>query len=93
MKSIQDIIDNQGSKAYRAERDRLKKVLLELVTAYRSSSTPVETLVAFLFHDYLLVFLRICHLDCSIGEFPNPSGASQKRFWGKIVPKSVFLGT
>ena len=44
MKSIQDIIDNQGAEAYRAERDRLKKALLELVTAYRSSSTPAETL-------------------------------------------------
>ena len=44
MKSIQDIIDNQGDEAYRSERDRLKKALMELVTAYRASSTPAETL-------------------------------------------------
>ncbi len=44
MKSIQDIIDNQGTEAYRAERNRLKKALMELVTAYRASSTPAETL-------------------------------------------------
>ena len=44
MKSIQNIIDNQGTEAYRSERDRLKEALMELVTAYRASSTPAETL-------------------------------------------------
>ena len=44
MRSIQDIIDNQGAEAYRAARDRLKKALMELVKAYKASSSPAETL-------------------------------------------------
>ena len=44
MKSIQDIIDNQGAEAYRTERNRLKMALMELVTAYKASSSPAETL-------------------------------------------------
>lgn len=44
MKSIQNIIDNQGVEAYRAERDRLKVALDELTTAYKSSLSPSETL-------------------------------------------------
>ena len=44
MKSIQDIIDNQGVEAYRTEQNRLKKALMELITAYKASSSPAETL-------------------------------------------------
>ena len=44
MKSIQDIIDNQGVEAYRSERERLKNALEELTTAYKASSSPAETL-------------------------------------------------
>lgn len=44
MKSIQAIIDNQGAEAYRAEQNQLKKALMELVTSYRASSSPAETL-------------------------------------------------
>ncbi len=39
MKSIQAIIDNQGAEAYLAEQNQLKKALMELVTAYRASSS------------------------------------------------------
>ena len=44
MKSIQNIIDNQGVEAYRVERDRLKGALVELIAAYKASSSPTETL-------------------------------------------------
>ena len=44
MKTIQHIIDTQGPEAYRSERDRLKGTLADLITAYRASSSPDETL-------------------------------------------------
>lgn len=44
MKSIQSIIDNHSVEAYRAERDRLKSALDELIAAYKASSSPAETL-------------------------------------------------
>ena len=44
MRSIQDIIDNQGAEAYRAARKKKKKALMELVKAYKASSSPAETL-------------------------------------------------